>query len=332
MRPWRVRLLICGLAGTAAVAGCGSSSSSDTDESSPSASPSARAPLPQVESVEAAGAARVELVGGRDWVAVAGGSAWAASDALDQLDGRSGRLLRTVPLPGPACLAMDTGFDALWVGTCDTPAIVRVDVRTGRPVATIPVDAELYSESSVAAGEGAVWALADGLKLIKVDPRTNTASSHTAPAGATAVRAGAGALWVTSFGTGTLLRVDPATLEVTATIPVGSGPRFLALGEGGVWVLNQTDGTVSRVDPATDEVVATIPVAEGRVTGGDIAVGGGAVWARVSDSLVAEIDPATNTVVHRYGPADGSGSVAADDSAVWISAHDSNSVWRLPRS
>lgn len=115
-----------------------------------------------------------------------------------------------------------------------------------------------------------------------------------------------------------------------ARIAVGAGPRFLAVGEGGIWVLNQFDGTVSRVDPGTNTVTATITVSDAAVEGGDIAAGGGSVWARVSDSLVARIDPGTNKVVARYGPSAGSGSVAADHEAAWVSAHDINAIWRLP--
>jgi virginiamycin B lyase len=97
-----------------------------------------------------------------------------------------------------------------------------------------------------------------------------------------------------------------------------------------VWVMNEGDGTISRIDPATDSVTATILVATRPVQGGDIAVGGGFVWARISDQLVAKVDPTTNDVVARYGPEAGSGSVAADDTAAWVSAHDVNAVWRLP--
>jgi len=137
-------------------------------------------------------------------------------------------------------------------------------------------------------------------------------------------------LWVTNYQNDTLLRLDPKTMEVVATIPVGSGPRFLTVGEGGVWVLNQTAGTVSHVDPTANAVVATVPVDSGVIDGGDIASGGGAVWARASDALVAKIDPRTDAVVARYGPSSGSGGVAADTDAAWIAAHDVNSIWRLP--
>jgi YVTN family beta-propeller protein len=123
--------------------------------------------------------------------------------------------------------------------------------------------------------------------------------------------------------------VDAATGEVVATIDVGPGPRFLAVGEGGVWVMNQTDGTISRVDPTTDTVIATID-SGAQIFGGDIAVGGGSVWVRGGPELLARIDPATNLVTERYGPDAGSGSVAADDDAVWVTAHDVSMIWRLP--
>ncbi len=76
--------------------------------------------------------------------------------------------------------------------------------------------------------------------------------------------------------------------------------------------------------------MASISVSGTSIEGGDIAVGGRSVWARVSDSLVARIDPATNTVTQRPGRPAGSGSVAADDAAVWISAQDIDRVFRVP--
>ena len=92
---------------------------------------------------------------------------------------------------------------------------------------------------------------------------------------------------------------------------------------------DQRGGTVTRV--AEDGTVqATIRVADRPIDGGDIAVGGGRVWVRVWDDLIVGIDPATNEVVERYGPRSGSGSAAADDAALWVSAHDVGAVWRKP--
>jgi streptogramin lyase len=249
------------------------------------------------------------------------------------LDGQTGALISTAPIANPVCLAMDAGFGSVWVGTCGTATIVRVDDQTGEVLAVIELSVEdLREEGSIAAGEGGVWAIsADQSTIVRVDPSTNSeAETYPAPEGATAIRAGFGSLWVTSFATDNLFRLDPATGETTATIPVGDGPRFLAVGDDGVWVLNQTGGTVSHVDASSNSASAEVTVDSRAIQGGDIATGGGAVWARVTSNLVVQIDSSSEQVVATYGPASGSGSVAADQQAAWISAHDVNSVWRLP--
>jgi YVTN family beta-propeller protein len=177
-----------------------------------------------------------------------------------------------------------------------------------------------------------VWVVVGALprQLVKVDARTlKVLHRYDIPGSVTAVRAGLGGVWIADVAKKAILRFDPVTEAVVATIEVGWQPQFLAVGEGAVWVMNQLDGTVSRIDPASNTVVATIAVGE-PIEGGDIAVGGGYVWLRGSDTLLFKIDPATNAIVARYGPSSGSGSVAADDNAVWVTAHDITTVWRLP--
>jgi hypothetical protein len=39
--------------------------------------------------------------------------------------------------------------------------------------------------------------------------------------------------------------------------------------------------------------------------------------------------PNARLTVERYSPSVGSGSVAADDEAIWITAHDITTIWRL---
>jgi YVTN family beta-propeller protein len=231
---------------------------------------------------------------------------------------------------------MDVGFDSVWVGAClrDAPSLVRIDPATATILAAIPLPIrDLQAESSVAAGEGAVWAVDDGLMeqiLVQVDPLTDTVvGTFPLPGGVTGVAAGEGGVWVAKTNADVVLHVDPSDGSILSEIPVGVRPRFLAVGEGSVWTMNEGDGTVSRIDPASDSVTATIAVSTRPVIGGDIAVGAGSVWARVTDQLVARIDPATDEVVARYGPPSGSGSVAADDEAAWISSNITG-VWRLP--
>jgi virginiamycin B lyase len=54
-------------------------------------------------------------------------------------------------------------------------------------------------------------------------------------------------------------RIDAATGSILDEVTVGDTPASIAVGEGAVWVANQGDGTVSRIDPATNEVTASVP-------------------------------------------------------------------------
>jgi len=251
---------------------------------------------------------------------------------IGRFDLQSGALVDSVEVPGETCEALDVGFGAVWTATCKGAALARIDEATGR-VTLIELPERIPEpEASVGAGEGAIWIIVGGAArtLVRVSPVMNAVTgSFPMPTEATAVRAGLGAIWITIPKKSTLLRVNPADGTVATEIPVGRGPQFLAVGEGAVWVINQVDGTISRVDPSTNTVVATIDFGE-PIRGGDIAVGGGSVWVRGSRTLLARIDPATNTILDRYIPEVGSGSVAADDDAVWITAHDVKTIWRLP--
>lgn len=291
------------------------------------------APLPEVQDIEEAGALEIHTSGNADWVTVAGDSAWLANigTGITRYDMATGEMLGEIAT-NDICLAMDDGFGSLWAGDCVDNTLLRLDLATGELLATIDLPFRLPPESSVAVGDDGVWMLSTGThpELVRIDPATNeVADTFPAPSGATAVRAGAGSLWITRAHAGQLLRVDPATGELLAEIDAAPDCVFLAFGEGGVWTMGST-GEVVHVDPETNSVVAIIPTG-GHVDHGDVAVGGGYVWARISESLFAQIDPATNTVVARYGPpSEGSGGIDADNQAVWVSDFLGHILWRLP--
>lgn len=102
--------------------------------------------------------------------------------------------------------------------------------------------------------------------------------------------------------THSVLRIDPATNEIVATIPVSSAGN-LAVGSDGVWVIGSMEGAqdvVVRIDPNSNRVVATVPV------GGyafDVAVD--AIGVSVTRDIdghgrsgeVIRIDPTTNEIV-----------------------------------
>lgn len=292
--------------------------------------------------IEKAAVATVELKGFPDWLEIAHGSVWVSNPGngtVQRVDPATGKVVAEVTVKRPAA-AMTSGFGSVWVansGDKTTPrAILRIDAKTNAVAASVPVGVA-DSEGSLAAGEGAVWALTDRKGVLsRIDPATNKVVAEIAvKPHSFAAQVGHGAVWVTNTGepkskaNGSVQRIDPKTNAVVATIEVRGQPRFLAVGEGAVWVLNQADGSVSRIDPATNAVAATVEAGV-KGFGGDIAAGEGGVWVRGGkDVLLVAIDPKTNKVVKRYGPPQGSGAVRAGDGKVWVSAHDVNKLWAI---
>jgi YVTN family beta-propeller protein len=122
--------------------------------------------------------------------------------------------------------------------------IVRVSARDtrvtgGTNLGAIPI--------AVAIADGSVWLTVPGsldgrVSLWRVDPltvrviQTISIGPEEGYPPALELTAGAGAIWVTNFFAGTLVRVDPKLGVVTATIKIGHHPFGVAFGAGRVWV------------------------------------------------------------------------------------------------
>lgn len=144
---------------------------------------------------------------------------------------------------------------------------------------------------------------------------------------------GAGSAWVgvQRGGTGYVARIDLATNEIVAEIPVRETParKRIAATDEAVWIAST--GTLERIDPATNTAVATVDL-KGRAVSA-IAADPTAVWAvaiaEPTDQggewtgTLVRVDPATNEVVAEIplGP-----QVAGYEDEVILGA---GSVWVL---
>ena len=163
--------------------------------------------------------------------------------------------------------------------------------------------------------------------------RTGSSSTARRPrasvrlgARATAIAAGAGALWVASEEAGTVTRVDPRSGAVVASIPVGNAPSALAVGDGAVWVVSRSEGTLSRVDPGTNAVSGSVRVGTD-LTG--VAVGEGAVWvAGGEEGTVARVDSGDLRVVKKRKTGSSPSAVAVAGGSVWVAAVPSEAAHR----
>lgn len=167
-----------------------------------------------------------------------------------------------VVLPGSG-EGMAIGGGYLWVTSPGDSGggntVFQIDLRTRRLVASIPVGT---LPAFTAFGYGSAWiSNYRGASVSVVRPGSKEAETVAVAEGPLGIAAGEGAVWVVSFWSRSLSRIDPETRRVVARIPVGDGPLGVAAGAGGVWVTNRDDRTVSRIDPRTNRVAATIRLA-----------------------------------------------------------------------
>jgi YVTN family beta-propeller protein len=128
-------------------------------------------------------------------------------------------------------------------------------------------------------------------------------------------------------GRDSLVRIDPATSDVAATIRVGQNPSAVAVGDvPGVWVASRDDGAVWRVDPATNRI-ALRASAHGKPT--EIAVSGpeAIVSNGPQDANLAVIHAPSGREENVISLAAGGGflgsaRVAAGESGIWVAGAD----------
>jgi streptogramin lyase len=205
-------------------------------------------------------------------------------------------------------------------------SLVLVNTQRNAVVARIPLGAEPLR---VSFGEGRFWVVVPKARTVfGVDPRTRNVRKIKLGQEPFDAATGGGALWVADHDSWRVMRVDLKTGRVTRSQNLGSPELAVAYGFGAVWVVNASDALL-RVNPSTLEVTATIDGVATSYEGYEpkIAIADDALW--VSDALgrsVARVDPQRLEVTYRRAVA-GNG-IAVGAGGIW-SADGERSVWRL---
>ncbi len=338
------------------LAACTSSTSpsGSVEPSEPAASasvpPSAAPSGPPSADIADVATLEVRLEGGPDWPTELADSLWVlapdgplgtggTAPLIYRLDPESGEELAQVTLPGRFCQGMEAAFDALWA--CVDDGMVRIDPATDAITAEIAYPApQIYSRPAV--GPGGVWALSGEIaadSVVRIDPALNTVTD-TFPLGrsVTSLTYWFDALWATATQSGMLLRIDPATGEVTEHATDLPSPFLIAGGADSLWVLlygdRQADGpgpddpVVARIHTETGEVDFVGP--KGRAPHeGDIVVTYDAVWVRGQDPFLARIEPRTGEVDRIVTGNYAGGSLRYAYRSLWTTSTEFGRLWRL---
>jgi streptogramin lyase len=261
----------------------------------------------------------------------------------------SDRAMRVPAGPGEIV----AGPGGLWVASRGTFAFP--DFLTNRLVRVDPDTLEVASvrglgdsELHVAAATEAVWATSArhtregdlaAPELARVAPETGRVLARVALGGSrTDVAAGIvatpDAVWVSLIRfagrgkLGTVLRVDPGTNRVVASLRVGKSPSAMAVEGDRLWVVDASAGSVSIVDTKANRVSGTVHLSPGLSS---IASGFGSMWVtNARHGAVVRIDPSARTVLARIRIGGPSFSIAVSGDGIWTALPGSGRLVHRP--
>ncbi len=261
----------------------------------------------------------------------------------------------TIQVGGPpgAVSAVLSAFGSVWVagytgGQPQRYYLLRINPATDAIIARIALDTVPIHEvggGGMTAGDGSLWIAGAGSPpsggksqavVERIDPSTNSIIDRVDLGGTSAadVAVDSTGVWVAIFGptdTSTeVVRIDPATGEVVATIPLESQyVRSIFALEGSVIVEEREthgdtvgDTFLTQIDPATNQTVATIDL--------NVALGGsdGDLWA-VTNGGILKLDPATGTIMQAWSSAHIGGVVRPAQDGVWMLSLSDQSAFRF---
>jgi hypothetical protein len=241
----------------------------------------------------------------------------------------TGQLVATTTKLQPGNRGLAVAFGDVWVVGPGSTGLLRLDGTTGAVKATIPVKGE--DGTLVAGAGGFVW-VTEGSGSIPqtitaVDPATNSvAGTLSVPGMIEGLVTYQGELWasISPFGVGgSLVQIDPASIRVVKTVPVGVAGSLSVVGSS-FWI--HTSGFTSSVqfDPATLSPGMKLEPS----FASHVVFAGGLFWSVAwplstsgapseETETVIGVDPATGKTVATL-PAPRAADLAASSTGVWV--------------
>ncbi len=186
---------------------------------------------------------------------VVNGLVWAAAPNAGQvhaIDPMTNQVIATIDVGRfPSDIAVADGN--VWVVSGTEGTLWRIDPSTFEVVDTINLGGNTLH---VAAGQGAVW-VTGGLGVRKIDLATGSRYGVVYYR-CYDVAIGENAIWVSESQGQQLLKIDPETRGVVATVKLEGKPSEVTYGHGTVWVILSDKDEVVGIDPNTHQVVTTL--------------------------------------------------------------------------
>lgn len=249
-------------------------------------------------------------------------------NTVSVFDGATRSVAGVVPVgDSPGAVAVDPDTNTVYVAQVFGNSVTVINGATRQVTATVPVG-DLVVDLAVDPRTHTVYTVNTNDKTVSVIDAAKRVVTASVPIGESgsgvAVDPGTNTVYVLTekicgnapcIGEDAMTVIDGATRTVTATMPVGRGPRSVAVDPDThtVYVANMWDSTVSVIDGATRTVKATVPVGISPL-GVAVDPGTHTVYVVTHDKELSVIDGATSTVTATVPVGDDPDGVAVDPS------------------
>jgi len=271
------------------------------------------------------------------------GSVWVtngSAQTVTRFDPGTNAVIAAIPTPDPASV-VGVGAGAVWVTSFPGNSLTRIDPGSNRVTQTISLAPGGAGPIGVSVFDGFVWVANHNgeptTSVSKIDPATMKVVDvipvgGQSDAGPVWILSSAGSIWTNVNGArNVVVRIDPQTDHILATIPAPSACTQLAADDTAVWGASGDDESctpgVSRIDPSTNTVVATLD-AGGAADA--VALYDGSLWYGTTGThKLGRIDTKTNKVVSLLdvpGPIFG---MTASAGTIWATDRDGGLLFKV---
>ena len=181
--------------------------------------------------------------------------------------------------------------NSIWLAVARANQLVRLNAKTGRPIGN-PIKLP-FSPGCIAATRNAVWVV--------------LVPGNEAP--------------------DKLVKIDPGTGQIQATVDYPYGINSITTSPTAVWVAARRRARIQRVDPATGQVEKMIQVGRSRTE--DIVYRNGALWlATPEDNTVYKVSTATGDQIP-ISVGQGPHQLAFGKNAVYVTNYNSSDLYEI---
>ena len=174
------------------------------------------------------------------------GAIWLAADpGIGRIDPEA-RTLTVTDLGGGTFPGAGT---PLWAAMFGTGTLHRIDTKSGKSVLEIEPPGGPSELLWLTVAFDSLWASNETGGIFRMDPKTGAIENEIDMANPSRLLATTDAIWFTSYPTGVVGRIDPATNEVVYKVQLGGNPNGITEGFGSIWVSDTANGRLFRIDP-----------------------------------------------------------------------------------